>query len=101
MTIIFQNYLVTIFEALRALHSYSALAQFRNGKYLDLILKIILVSFLSDEQFFMGSNSWNLQKSGIENSACSVLKSYVRDTPDVLVYDKKKKRTHKTNSALL
>lgn len=76
-----------IFEALRVLHSYSALAHFRNGKYLDLILEVTLVSFLPYEQFFMGSNSWNSQKSGIENNACSVLKNYVQDTPDVLVCD--------------
>lgn len=41
----------------------------------------------------MGSNSWNLQNSGIENNACLVLKSYVHDTPDVLVYDLKKQKT--------
>lgn len=51
-------YVVTIFEALRVLYNYFALAQFRNSKYLDLILEVILASFLSKKQFFMGSNSW-------------------------------------------
>lgn len=90
MTLIFQIYVVTVFEALGALCTSFALARCRNGKYLfgfDIGSHSGLIPVL--KAIFHGFRILDLRKSGMENNACFVLRSHIHDTPDVLVYDKK------------